>query len=100
MLMFDIFYIEFELEMEDVHAEDVMRQMREEQKIQNVECQKAYQGRKSNRMTTKEWEEDLKRKEEQQKEYRKRKLDEMTTKVWEERRKRNADRKKNIEKER
>ena len=77
MLMLDIFYIEFELEMEDVHAEDVMRQTREEQKIQNVECHKAYQGRKSNGTTTKEWEEDLKRKEEQQKEYRQRNLDKM-----------------------
>ena len=46
MLMLDIFDIESELEMEDVHAEDAMRQTGEEQKIQNVECQKAYEGRK------------------------------------------------------
>ena len=43
--------------MEDVHAEDAMRQTREEQKIQNVERQKAYQGRKSNEMTSEEREE-------------------------------------------
>ena len=54
-----------------MHAEDAMRQTREEQKIQNIECQKEYQGRKYNEMTTKEQEEDLKRKAEQQKEYRK-----------------------------
>ena len=54
MLMLDIFYIESELEMEDVHAEDVMRQTGEEQKLENVERQKPYQGRKSNEMITTE----------------------------------------------
>ena len=43
--------------MEDVHAEDAMRQTGEGQKVQNVERQKAYQGRKSNEMTSEEGEE-------------------------------------------
>ena len=53
MLMLDIFDIDTKLEMEDVHAKDAMRQTWEEQKIENVEHQKAYQGRKSNEMATK-----------------------------------------------
>ena len=71
MLMIDIFYIESNLEMEHVHAEDAMREIGEGQKVQNIEHQKSYQGRKYNEMTSKEQEEDLKRKAEQQKEYRK-----------------------------
>ena len=54
MLMIDIFYIESNLEMEDVHAEDVMRETREGQKVHNVERQKLYQERKSNEMTLEE----------------------------------------------
>ena len=50
--MIAIFYIESDLKMEDA-----MRQTREGQKIQNIECQEAYQGRKSNEMTSKEGEE-------------------------------------------
>ena len=38
---------------EDVHMEYAMRQTGEEQKIKNIECEKAYEGRKSNEMTTK-----------------------------------------------
>ena len=65
MLMIDILYIESDLEMEDVHAEDAMRETGEGQKVQNVEHQKehnierqkAYQGRKSNEMTLEEGEE-------------------------------------------
>ena len=53
MLMLEIFDIESDLEIEDVHAEDAMRQTWEEQKLQNIERQKAYQGRESNEMTTK-----------------------------------------------
>ena len=40
MLMIVIFYVEFDLEMEDVHAEDAMRQTRGENKIENVERRK------------------------------------------------------------
>ena len=87
MLMLDIFYIESELEMEDVHAEAAMRQTREEQKIQNVERQKAYQGRKSNEMTSEEGEKRKKEKADRQKDYRKRKLDELTVEEQEEQRK-------------
>ena len=50
--MIVIFYTEFDLKMEDA-----MRQTREGQKTQNVERQKAYQGRKFNEMTSKEGEE-------------------------------------------
>ena len=61
MLMIVIFYVEFDLEMEDVHAEDAMRETGEGQKVQNVESKKAYQGRKSNEMTSEEGEERKKR---------------------------------------
>ena len=57
MLMIDIFYIESDLEMEDVHAKDAMREIREGQKVQNVERKKGYQGRKYNDMTSEEGEE-------------------------------------------
>ena len=50
--MIVIFYTESDLKMEDA-----MRQTREGQKIQNVERQEAYQGRKSNEMTSEEGEE-------------------------------------------
>ena len=57
MLIIVIFYVEFDLEMEDVHAEDAMRETGEGQKVQDVECQKAYQERKSNKTTSEEGEE-------------------------------------------
>ena len=72
--MIVIFYSESDLKMEDA-----MKQTREGQKIQNAERQEAYQGRKSNEMTTKEREEDLKTKKQNKKKYRKRKLGEMTS---------------------
>ena len=83
MLMIVIFYVEFDLEMEDVHAGDAMRETREGQKVQNVEHKKAYQGRKSNEMTS-EGEERKKEKEDLQKEYRKRNLGELKTEEREE----------------
>ena len=48
--------------MEDVHVKDAMRQTREGQKLQNIECQKSYQGRKYNEMTSEEGEERKKEK--------------------------------------
>ena len=85
--MIAIFYTESNLKMEYV-----MRQSREGQKIQNVERQEAYQGRKSNEMTSEEGEERNKEHTSQQKEYRTRKLDGLTAQEREEQRKRNADR--------
>ena len=49
--MIVIFYTESDLKMEDV-----MKQTREGQKIQNDERREAYQGRKSNEMTSEEGE--------------------------------------------
>ena len=57
MLIIDIYYIETDLEMEHVHIEAVMRKIGEGQKVQNVECQKSCEGRKSNEMTSEEGEE-------------------------------------------
>ena len=59
MLMIDIFDIEHDVGMEDVHVEDAMRQPGEGRKVQNAEHKKAYQERKYNKMTSKEQEEDL-----------------------------------------
>ena len=50
--MIVIFYTESDLKMEDA-----MKQTREGQKIQNIERQEAYQGRKYNEMISEEGEE-------------------------------------------
>ena len=80
--MIVIFYLEFDLKMEDA-----MKQTREGQKIQNAERQEAYQGRKSNEMTSKEGEERNKEHTSRQTEYRTRKLDGLTAQEREEQRK-------------
>ena len=80
--MIVIFYTESDLKMEDA-----MRQTREGQKIQNVECQEAYQGRKSNEMTSEEGEERNKEHTSRQTEYRTRKLDGLIAQEREEERK-------------
>ena len=71
--MIVIFYTESDLKMEDA-----MRQTREGQKLQNIECQEEYQGRKSNKMTSEEGEEQNKEHTSRQTEYRTRKLDGLT----------------------